>query len=394
MTGWTSALLAASTAAATVVLSGCSTSVANAATVLQGAVGTSVVHPDGRTLAGVDGLRLHAGDVVRTGNGGRAALVTQGRVVYVGSDAAVTVINGATEELRHGAAVVDALHGPGLRLQVANLVLETSAGTAVRAERSVTVRVGSLAGQATVSSSTGRRLTIPPLGQAVVGGDALPATTTPLQLTDDDGEARTVPDLVHDDETLNSLARGIDNTGATTARVVDAAWPGPLAPAPAGTGRSEKVLPAVIAAAGPATGRLQRYATAVRDRSAGGSWGVVAHLVGVPASGVVAALASFERHQPGQAPTVRQILAQAAQATTQPRTGGGHQPGNNGNGNGNGGGGHPTPSPSPSPSPSGPVGAVVGTVRDTVGQVLTLLPTPSPTRSSRPVVRVTLPPLP
>ncbi|MBV9292386.1 MAG: hypothetical protein JO222_08045, partial [Frankiales bacterium] len=236
VTGWTSALLAASTAAATVVLSGCSTSVANAATVLQGAVGTSVVHPDGRTLAGVDGLRLHAGDVVRTGNGGRAALVTQGRVVYVGSDAAVTVINGATEELRHGAAVVDALHGPGLRLQVANLVLETSAGTAVRAERSVTVRVGSLAGQATVSSSTGRRLTIPPLGQAVVGGDALPATTTPLQLTDDDGEARTVPDLVHDDETLNSLARGIDNTGATTARVVDAAWPGPLAPAPAGTG--------------------------------------------------------------------------------------------------------------------------------------------------------------
>ena len=398
------------------VLAGCSSSVASAATTLHQPAGVSVVHTDGAVTPGVEGLRLRPGDVVRTAPGGRTELVTRSRVVYVGSEAGVQVVDGARQVLRSGAVVVDAQHGPGLDLGVASLTVSAPAGSAVRAERSVTVRVGTLAGVSRVSSSAGRRVTVPALHQTMVGGDALPDSTTPLRLTDDAGEAGAVPDLVRDDRTLTGLARGIDSTGGATARVVDASWDGPLT-APQGAGRSERLLPAVIASAGPRDTALALYRSAQRLRSAGGSWGVVARLVGVRASGVVAALAAFERSQPaGHVGSVRGILA--GFATTGTGTGGpavgdsthgtgpGSGGGGNGNGNGsndNGGGGNPSPSPSPSPS-----GGIVGTVTDTVGTVLSILPSPSPTRTaagdgggvlpdplpSLPVPTVTLPGLP
>jgi hypothetical protein len=390
---WTSALSAVGLVLTAGFLTGCSSSVASAPTVLQGLISTTVVHTDGTTSVGRDGMRLRRGDVVRTGVGGRAELVTSGRLVYVGSQAAVQVLDGAHQQLLHGATVVNALHGPQLRLDVATLDVTTPAGSAVRAERSVVVRIGTLAGAAGVTSSSGRRLTVPALHQAMVGGDALPDSTTPLRLTDDDGEALTVPDLVRDDETLNGVAAGIDTTGGGTARAVDAAWHGPLAPTPSGAGRSERLLPALIAAAGPSRGELGRYDTAVADRRAGGSWGVVARLVGVRSAGVVAALAAFERHQPaGHVTTVAQVLASARAATPGNP---GSQPGNNGGGHHPGGnGGSPTPSPSPSPSSSGPVDDVLGTVDDTVGKVLSVLPTPTPTHTSGPAPLVSLPPLP
>jgi hypothetical protein len=399
------------------LLAGCSSSVAEAATTLRQPVGVSVVHPDGAVTPGVEGLRVRAGDVVRTAAGGRAELVTQSRIVYVGSRAGVQVVDGARQVLRSGSVVVNSLRGPGLDLDVASLTVSAPAGSAVRAERSVTVRVGTLAGSTRVSSSAGRRVTIPALHQTMVGGDALPDSTTPLRLTDDDGEARTVPDLVRDDRALTGLARGIDATGNSTAKVVSASWHGPLS-APAGAGRSERVLPAVIAAAGPRDTVFDRYRAAKHFRSAGGSWGVVARLVGVRATGVAAALAAFERSQPaGHVGDVRAILAGFASDGTgpggQPNGGNDNGSGGNGNGNGNGnggndnggnGGGGPGPSPSPSPSPSG---GVVGTVTDTVGTVLSLLPSPSPTRTggsngglvpdpveSLPVPDVTLPGLP
>ena len=122
---------------------------------------------------------------------------------------------------------------------MAGLAVAIPAGSAIRAERSVTVRVAALAGRADVTSAAGRTLTIDSLHQAMVGGDALPDNTTPLQLTDDDGEAHAVPDLVRDDETLNGLASGIDSTGPATARVVASSWHGPLS-APPGLGRAER----------------------------------------------------------------------------------------------------------------------------------------------------------
>jgi hypothetical protein len=217
------------------------------------------------------------------------------------------------------------------------------------------------------------------LRQAVIGGDALPDATTPLRLTDDDGEAHAVPELVHDDEALNSLARGIDGTGASTATVVTAAWHGPLTRTPSGVGRSERVLPVVIATAGPASDATRRYHSAVALRSAGGSWGVVAHLLGVGAARVVEELALLEKTQkPGSIGNARQILAAIARASGSTVAagrqggGGGSNTGGGGGSDGSGGGTNPTPSPTPSASQN-----PLDTVGQTVGQVLSLVPTPT-----------------
>jgi len=308
---------------------------------------------------------------------------------------------------RLGGVVVNAQDGaPALDIEVGGLDVHTPSGSAVRAERSVTSRIGALAGPTEVTTSAGRRLTIDALHQAMVGGDALPDSTTALRLTDDDGEAHAVPDLVRDDETLNGLARGIDSTGPSTTRVVAASWSGPLT-APRGVGRSERLLPAVIAATGSPGGADARYRRAVDFRKAGGSWGVIAHLLGVPAQDVVATLAAFEKTQPpGRVGSVAAVLASAGLTGN---AGGSHTGGNGGDNGGNGSGdnnngGHGSggPSPSPSPSPSGTVDQVIGTVNDTVGDVLSILPTPTPTPSSSrqtiqlpvPVPSVNLPQLP
>jgi hypothetical protein len=407
-TGLAAMAAAAAALGGSLLVTGCSSSVAAATTTLHQPVAVTVVHRDGAVLPGVEGLKLQAGDVVRTGVGGRASLVTQSRTVYVGSQAGVQVIDGARQALRSGAVVVDAQHGPGLDMSVASLLVTAPGGSAVRAERSVTVRVGALAGSAQVSSSTGRQVTIPALHQTMVGGDALPDSSTPLRLTDDAGEARAVPDLVRDDRALTDLARGIDSTGNSTAKVVSASWHRPLT-APVGAGHSERVLPAVIAAAGPHDGALDRFRTAKHLRAAGGSWGVIARLVGVRASGVLAALAAFERGQPaGHVGSVREILAGFAAAGPGTRgatsgPGDGARDGDNGGKNGNGPGGGPGgggPTPSPSPTSSG----LLGTVTDTVGEVISIVPTPSPTSTgllpdpepsltvpSLPVPKVTLP---
>lgn len=393
------AVAAAASLAAVPFLGGCSTSVSAASTTVEGAIAATIVHTDGTTRPAVDGLRLRPGDVVQTGTGGRAELLTQDRVVYVGSDAAVQVVDGDHQVLRTGAIVADAQHGPELHAQVAGLAVSIPAGSAVRAERSVTVRLATLTGHADVTSAAGRTLTIDGLHQAMVGGDALPDVTTPLRLTDDDGESHAVPQLVRDDETLNGLARGIDATGPATARVVAASWHGPLS-APAGVGRSERLMPAVIAASGPAAGVQQRYDDAVAYRVAGGSWGVVAHLLGLRADSVVATLAAFEHGQPqGRIGSVAAVLAAAGAngLSTHPAqgsTGVNQSTGHNGNGNGGGGSGGSGAAPTPSPSPNPP--GAVGQVLDTVNQVLSQLPlpTPSPSQTGTPTLPVVPLPLP
>ena len=388
------ALAAGVSLAAAPFLSGCSTSVSDATTSLQGVLSATIVHTDGSTRPAVDGLRLRNGDVVETGPAGRAELITQNRTVYIGSQAAVQVVDGDHQVLRTGAMVADAQHGPELHAQVAGLAVSIPAGSAVRAERSVTVRIATLAGQADVESAAGRTLTIDGLHQAMVGGDALPDVTTPLRLTDDDGESHAVPDLVRDDETLNGLAAGIDATGPSTARVVAASWHGPLS-APAGVGRSERLMPAVIAASGPAAGVQQRYDEAVGYRRTGGSWGVVAHLLGLKASSVVATLAAFERQQPqGVIGSVAAVLASAGTVGRQPAqsSSGVHDSsGRGGTGGGGGGSSGGQPQPSSTPAPSGAVDQVVNTVNQVLSQLPLPLPTPSPTSTGLPTVPLPLP---
>src|SRR3954454_21921013 len=109
-------------------ITGCSSSLASATTLLTAVNNASVVHADGSTAAAADGLRLRRGDVVRTGPGGRAELVTRARHVYLGSQAAVQVLDGEHQQLRHGAMVVDAQRGSGLSLNVAGLEVTAPAG--------------------------------------------------------------------------------------------------------------------------------------------------------------------------------------------------------------------------------------------------------------------------
>ena len=153
----------------------------------------------------------------------------------------------------------------------------------------------------------------------------------------------------------------------------------------------------MIAATGSTNGVHERYQRAVELRIAGGSWGVIARLLGVRASRVVATLAAFERTQPpGQVGSVAAVLASVGAANAGGNGNGAagdgsvsNGSGGGSNGNGNGGGG----SPSPSPSPSGPVDTVVDRVDKTVGDVLSLVPTPtpSPTRTRGPLLPVPLP---
>src|SRR4051794_8593653 len=381
--GRTRAAIAAVGVVAATTMTGCSSSLASATTVLAAVSAASVVHADGSTAAAVNGLRLHPGDVVRTDPGGRAELITRARHVYLGSQASLQVLDGEHQQLRHGAMVVDAQHGSGLSLRVAGLEVDAPAGAALRAERSVTLRLGALAGTSRVLSATGRSPDLHALHQGVVGGDALPDVTTPLRLTDDDGESHAVPVLVRDDESLIGLARGIDGTGAATARVVTASWRGPSTRTPAGVARSERVLPVVIAAAGPAAAAVHRYRSAVALRTAGASWGVVAHMLGVGASRVVDELAVLQRTQaPGTIGNVQQVLAAvnggAALADGGQRGGGPQDSGNGSSGGGPGGGGaggsHPQPTPSPSSTQQ-----PLNTVQQTVSQVLSLVPTPTST---------------
>jgi len=279
----------------------------------------------------------------------------------------------ASAELRHGAVVVDAQHGPGLAMSVAGLRVGTSSGTALRAERSVTVRIAALAGDASVDSSTGRHLDVASLSQVIVGGDALPDSTadSPLRLTDDDGEAHTVPSLVRDDLALDTLASGIDNTGSSTVRVVTAAWHSGLDPLPAGVADSEQVLPVVIAAASGGD-TSAHYSTAVQLRRDGASWGVVAHRLHTTSAAVLAALQAFEKGaatgQVGTVPAALAFLSGAGSTGPSHHGGGGSRPG----GTSSSPGAHPSPSPSGSPD-------VVG---GTIDRVLKLLPTPLPTSTS------------
>jgi hypothetical protein len=306
--------------------------------------------------------------------------VTRGRVVYVGRSAAVAVVDGAHQQLRTGVAVIDARSGPGLLLEVAGDALSVPMGSATEAQRSVSVRVGSLAGPAEITSATAQRLTVPGLGQAIIDGDALPATTTPLHLSDDAAETAVVPTLVSDDVALNGLARGIDSSGGAAAGVIETAWNGTTSVMPRATPSSERVLPMVIADATAAAGgtRQQRYDHVVRWRRAGGSWGVIVALLRTHAGAVAASFNALQRHQPtGQIGTVSiQALAgpkvRAGQPTSKPthESGGSSRPTTHPRPTG-GNGGTPTPSTSP-------VTKVVKTVKGVVGTVLGLLPVKAP----------------
>ena len=369
--------LAVMTAGVVVVVTDDSPPVANAETVLGVVKHARIVSASGATRPASAGDRLSAGDVITTGPHGSAQVITRQRTTFLGGPGALVVVNGARQQLRTGTAIVDALSGPSLDLDLSGTLVKIPRGSAIEAARGVSTRVGALAGPAAITSTSGRRLALPALSQAVLSGDAVPGATTPLHLTDSPEEARVVPRLIADDLALKTLARGIDTTGRSTARIVVASWDGTSQPVPSQVSRSERVLPMLIADSTHGGSAQQRYNSAVGWRAQGGSWGVVLHLLSGRAAQVESTLAALQRARqaPGRIGSVQSPTTVAASGPTRP-TAFQTPPVDVG--------GQTTPPPSrPSrpkggspttPAPDNLVGGLVSTVQNVIDGVLGLLP--------------------
>jgi hypothetical protein len=367
--------------------------VARAETTLGPVRDASVVSANGLSLAAHAGTLLASGDVVSTGPTGNAQLLTRGRITMLASNAVLAVRDGAHQQLRTGTAVIDAQEGPTLTLAIAGDTLVVPSGSATEADRAAAVRIGSLAGPAGVTNGSGRHLSLAPLWQATINGDALPGAPTPLQLSDvksvRDAEARAVPQLVADNLAMEALARGINSTGNSTAHVVEAGWSGTLVSRGVGVSRSDQVLPVVIAdATTPAGGSAQeRYDRVVGWRAEGGSWGVVIHLLSARAAQIADTLHSLQQTE--KTGTVGKISANKLGVSPLGPVlpiNGQKPPGAHGSPSSTppteptitppstGGGKTPTPKPTQSPNL---LGGLVGTVGTVLKDLLGLLPSDS-----------------
>jgi hypothetical protein len=369
--------LAVMAAGVVVVATDDSTPVARAETTLGTFHDVKIVSAAGVVREAFVGQQLVNGDIITTGRHGAADLITRNRVTMLGRSAALVVKNGGLQQLRTGTAVIDALRGPGINLDISGNIVSIPHGSGTEAIRGVSVRVGALAGPAQITSPSGRRLALPALSQAVLSGDALPGATTPLHLTDSVEEGRVAHRLVNDDLALKTLARGIDTTGRSTARIIAASWSGTTQPVPNRVRRSERVLPVLIADATRGGSAQQRYNNAVSWRAQGGSWGVVLHLLSGRATAVESRLAEIQRagQEPGQIGTVSPPAVVAAgpsgpTAFETPSVGGGptHFPTS-------------TPpkvtppgTPTVTPTPTNLLGSLVSTVQSVLDGVLNLLP--------------------
>ena len=417
LAGATAAVTAAGVA--TALLLSPAASDAAATTTVREPEAASIVHVNGTVTAAHDGERVLPGEIVRVGDSGSARLDTAGRREWLVGGSSVLVSDGAHQQIRAGAVVVDVRSGPGVRLLVSGTSVQAGSGDVVRAEHGFTVRIGTLAGEAEVSSTTGRSATVPALHQVRVNGDALPDDApAPLALVDDAAERATNLPVVLDDVLLRRWARGVANDATARPRLRAALTASALPVStqcalPPGTSVPDQVLPLAVARSSHTRLPLgDRYGRALCFRQEGASWGVVAHLLDTTA---VRTLAQVEALQTGR------LLASGADATggrstaaapepgspagagpstggaapsgggtagTGGATSGGGGSGGSGSGGGGSGGGQPPPSQPSPPPPSGPAPAPSlppdnGVVGDLVGTVAgLLLPPPSP--SSQP----------
>jgi hypothetical protein len=239
------------------------------------------------------GAVLPRGAQLRTGQEGGAELSTAGRNVYVGALSTVDVLDGVRQSLSRGQLMVDSRKGPRLQLATDAGAVVARAGALVRVERRAFVlRLGVFSGSADITASGRRAITpVAALHQVQVNYGAPAGAVKPLALTDDRWETLLVGDLVSADQDLNHLAASLGGndgkaflTAAPVAFRVPAAAPGPAL--------GEQVLEVALAQAatkgpGGAAATLSFVQTAYAD---GGSWGVVAALVGARVTAVSALL--------------------------------------------------------------------------------------------------------
>jgi hypothetical protein len=343
---------------------------------------------DGHERTAQVGDRLPPGAQLRTGTDGGAELSTAGRDVYLGALSTVDVVDGVRQSLQRGQVMVDTRKGPRLELGTSAGEVTARTGSLVRVEAlAVFLRTGVFDGAAAVTP-TGRRLTtsVRALHQVQVPYASTPGPVTALTLRDDRWEARLAADLVNADQDLAHLA---DNLGGVSGAALLTAAPVSLrAPVPAsGAARGEQALAVALAQAATVgtdlAGKLDAVSSA---RSEGGSWGVIAALVGARVTTVSALLdaallpatsgpAPGSTVSAGQVPSLTDLLGQLTPTAaprpvstpapvTKPPTKAPPRPG--------GGGGTPPPPP-PTSDP-----LLVTLLNTVVG----LLPLPSPTPTS------------
>jgi hypothetical protein len=376
------------------LLAGCGTAPRATATTLRSAVDSVLVTPDGASAAARSGELIPAGDSVRTGRGGSAVLDTGGRLVWLAGDTQLQVRDGTDQSLDFGSVLVDSRAGPGLTMRSGSLTINPAAGSAIRVQTTYDTRVGALLGTAGVSGPGGSRQ-VSALHQLLATALALPVgDLPPLQLTDDRAEESVAPGLVADDEFLNAEAREID-LGAFAGGSLELAADRLLAAAsrPLTTARaSEAVLPLLIAEAAPAHRSLtSRYRVVLGLRAEGGSWGVIAHLVGARALRTTGGLQQLLLAAAAQRPAVTGLPGSGGSGgsgSTGPSGSGGGGSGSTGSGGsggggsgstgsgGSGGGGSGVPSPGASPSSPAPSATPLPEpIASVVGSVSGLLPT-------------------
>lgn len=343
--------------------------------VLRAGAGVTVTPPGGVARPAVDGESLPRDAVVTTGPGSTATLDVRDRLVLLAPETTVAVPDGAITDLRRGSVLVDRRKGPGLTLRAGALVLDEIEEGAVRVDRGFSTRVSVYSGGARATTSD-RRLGVPRLHQAAVAGRALPDRPTPLRLMGDDWESLVIPAVTAADAELSQIARGIDRdvrlTDSSRVEVLPAVYRGALTELPSGAARSEALLPVAIGLAVDST----RVPRARQLRGEGGSWGVVAALVGARTASVSARLAQLLAEPGEQAAVGAPVAGAPASSDTgvpgSPPVG---SPSPSARPSGPRPSGSPAASASPSPSPSS--SDVVDTIRELI---------PSETPSATPVI--------
>lgn len=278
-------------------------STARADTVLARGAGAVLELPDGTERPAVEGETVPRGTTVRAGVTG-ARLDTRDREVHLGGATAVTVVDGAAQELRGGFVLVDAVDAPGLELRTGGALVTVEDDALVRVDGGDLARVGVLRGPTAQVRPAGRSAAteVPTYFSVQVPAGGSPSRAVPFALTPGDAYERLLAaDLVRADADLTALGSRLDADGsagrtvlAALARAVPAA-PAPVLPvvapgrpaAPAG----ERALGFLVATASRADGPLPaRYADVRALRGQGGSWGVVAAIVTAPVDRVGSAL--------------------------------------------------------------------------------------------------------
>ena len=399
---------------------------ASADTVLLRGADATLTLTDGSRRPAVEGEQVPNGASVLAGRSG-AVLSTVDREVHLYPAASVTVLDGVRQVLAAGSVIVDASDAPGLDLDTPAAVVSARDGSLVRVDSGPLTRVGVLRTEdddepGADVRATGRRAAteVAEYYQVQVARGGLPGGTSPLLLTGDDYELALARDLVLSDRMLNQIGRTLVSTGTEGSVVLAALRTAVPDVNLAATSDTERALGYLIAtsprAVSSAGGSEAELVGRVRElRSAGGSWGVVAAIVGSTVDGVGARLAQLlapaalvlaVEQQPLSAGELFGLdPTQAAAVPAVPGVGSSAGPRPEGGDPGSEPGGEPSPDPVPLPTlppevaePIAPATEVVESVVDIVLDLVDLTSgsstTTTPSPSSTPLLDPDLPLLP